>query len=138
MSDITLKTAIDQLEEAMASGHEADPNLVLRVLSLGLSALPVLSLHLPAPSAESLDQATEDFLELQPTDFSWLLRLFSTSTLSSLIAALPITEEGTFVDRSGETLRKADRRLAIEVADRISRQQAQELYHFCTLVTRLN
>lgn len=56
---------------------------------------------------------------------------------ASILAVLPLTESGTIVSRSGESIPRPNRELALAIADLFSDDEAQSFYHLAVLVTKL-
>lgn len=62
---------------------------------------------------------------------------FSPADAAKVILALPLRESSTMIDRSGETIPRPSRELALHLADLFSHEEAQSFYHLAVLVTRL-
>ena len=111
--------------------HVANDELSPDELALLLELFPkLLKLFLekdrPTPALE--DSFRSGFSELEPTEWQDFLRPLRNGTLADLISALPIWDNSQG---------RPNRKLALELADTLGAENAQRLYRFAVLVTKL-
>lgn len=120
-----LEFIVRELSDILNNPHDIRAASLNNLLALFPEALA------QAMSLDDLHPVARDAFRLGFEDLSregWaeFLSTLSDASLARLLAAYPTTHEG-----------RKNSRLAVEVQERMSRDEAQALYHFGVLVTKL-